>query len=132
MFDLRSVSFSIHTPSIVVGLFPAVKNFTTFSTLFKMTLSSSVIVGSSALALTGTMLKTGVAFPSPKDAAICINCSLETASMALTICNAENKRSQYGRHWIILNNIPCNMQITVVWFKQNTKMLQHESSPHQE
>jgi hypothetical protein len=39
------------------------------------------------------MLKTGVALPIPKDAAIWINCSLEIASMAFTICNAENKKA---------------------------------------
>jgi len=86
-----------HTPFMVVVAVPDVRNFTTFSTLFKMTLSSSVIVGSNALALTGTMLKTGVAFPTPKDAAICINCSLETASMALTICKEKNKKVLYVR-----------------------------------
>jgi hypothetical protein len=76
----------MRTPFIAGVAVPDVRNLATFSTLFKMTLSSSVIVGSNALALTGAMPKTGVAFPNPKDAEICINCSLETASMALTIC----------------------------------------------
>jgi hypothetical protein len=84
----------MHTPFAVGLAVPAVKNLTTFSTLFKMILSSSVIVGSNALDLTGTIPKTGVGFLIPKDPAICSNCSLETASMAFTIYTAENKRGQ--------------------------------------
>lgn len=64
---------------------PAVRNLTTFSTLFNITLSSSVMVGSKDAGLRGTILKTGARFRIPKAAAICTNCSLETASMALTI-----------------------------------------------
>ena len=92
----KKAELSTHTPPTVGVAVPDVRNFTTFSTLFKMTLSSSVIVGSNALALTGTMLKTGAAFPIPKDAAIWINCSLEIASMAFTICSAENKKALVG------------------------------------
>jgi hypothetical protein len=84
----------MHTPFIVGFPVPAVKNLTTFSTLFKMTLSSSVIVGSKALDLTGTIPKTGVGFLIPKDAATCSNCSLETASIAFTIYTIENKRDE--------------------------------------
>lgn len=78
---------------------PAVKNSTTFWTLFSMTLSSSVIVGRSPEGLmgpkVGTMLNTGATFLIPSIAIIWTNCSLVTASIPFTICSSSNEKTYY-------------------------------------
>jgi len=68
---------------------PAARNSTTFCTLLRMVLSSSVIVGRSATGLigpkAGTMRIAGATFPMPREDIIFTNCSLVTASIAFTI-----------------------------------------------
>jgi hypothetical protein len=67
-------------------------------------------------ALTLTLLKTGVAFPIPKDAAIWINCSLEIASVTFIICNAENKKALVGnfdQHLLLSRELICQVQLMV-------------------
>lgn len=49
------------------------------------------MVGSNAARLRGTILKTGAEFRIPKAVAICTNCSLEIASIALTIYIAQKR-----------------------------------------